>query len=352
MTSSVAVRRWNDASRLRCLDGWRGVSILIVLFGHFTPLPWINMGRVGVELFFVLSGRLMVEMLFVQKQALGPFFRRRIARVWPALATFVAVVSINPWGIVPWRVDALGIAATLSFSVNYVNLVADVATVFDHVWSLSVEEHSYVLLAVLAMAARRWVLNIPLLLGALALAAILNGTAQTLLGGLSYYQVYWRTDVRIASILMAGAVYLQVREDNHVLAGWQSYAPLFLAALGVAFNVHAVPDWLKYSLGTTCLALAVGTIDRANPRLLKLLEQPILVHFGLWSFSLYVWQQGFYVLKEDLPRTGEARLLLLACAVTCGLLSFYVVEQPCRRFLNRHWGRPPQGVPSAQVSTP
>ncbi len=333
-----------------CLDGWRGISILVVLFGHFTPLPWINMGRVGVELFFVLSGRLMAEMLFIQKQALGPFFRRRIARVWPALAAFVAVISANPLGIAAWRVEASDIAATLSFTVNYVNLMTNIATVFDHVWSLSVEEHSYVLLALLALAARRWVLNVPLLLGALALAAILNGTVQTLLGGLSYFQVYWRTDVRIASILMAGAVYLHVREKNYVLSGWQGYAPLFLAVLGVALNANVVPDWVKYSFGTACMALAIGTVDRANPRLIKLLEHPILVHFGLWSFSLYVWQQAFYVLKEDLPSTVVARLLLLSCAIACGLLSFYIVEQPCRRFLNRHWGRPLRQVSSTGAS--
>ncbi|WP_052389862.1 acyltransferase family protein [Belnapia moabensis] len=329
----------HPAERLPCLDGWRGVSILVLLFGHFTPLPWINMGRVGVELFFVLSGRLMADILFVQKAELGPFFRRRIARVWPALAVFVAVIALNPLGLEAWRLDAFDIAATLTFWVNYGNLYKNVATVFDHVWSLSVEEHSYVLLAGLALAARRWSLNVPMLLGALAVAAVANGALQTLIGGLHYFQVYWRTDVRIASILMAGAVYLRVREAGLVLPGWWGAAPLALGLLGLALNVQAAPDWLKYSAGTACFALAVAIFDRGHPLLARLIEHPVLQRFGLWSFSLYVWQQAFYVLKDDMPRSLDARLALLAGAVACGLISFYVVEQPCRRFLNRYWGR-------------
>ncbi|MBB6484382.1 acyltransferase family protein [Rhizobium lusitanum] len=60
------------------LDGWRGLAILIVLTGHFggdTVLP--GLASAGVDLFFVLSGRLMAEILFVRKIPLRLFFFRR-----------------------------------------------------------------------------------------------------------------------------------------------------------------------------------------------------------------------------------------------------------------------------------
>lgn len=74
--------------RVRVLDGFRGLAIVLVLVGHFLPLPGINLGRLGVELFFVLSGRLMAEILFERGARLGPFFQRRFARVYPTLLVF------------------------------------------------------------------------------------------------------------------------------------------------------------------------------------------------------------------------------------------------------------------------
>ena len=70
---------------------------------HFAPLPGINFGRMGVELFFVLSGRLMAEILFVRRFPIPAFFRRRIARVWPALFLFYQLSVIGTHGGFPTR---------------------------------------------------------------------------------------------------------------------------------------------------------------------------------------------------------------------------------------------------------
>jgi peptidoglycan/LPS O-acetylase OafA/YrhL len=56
----------SSRTRLAYLDGWRGLSIALVLIGHFVPVPGINLGVLGVEFFFVLSGRLMAEILFIE----------------------------------------------------------------------------------------------------------------------------------------------------------------------------------------------------------------------------------------------------------------------------------------------
>lgn len=53
--------------RWRELDGWRAAAIIGVLIGHFVQVPGFNAGRFGVELFFVLSGLLMAQLLFVKK---------------------------------------------------------------------------------------------------------------------------------------------------------------------------------------------------------------------------------------------------------------------------------------------
>jgi len=48
-----------ESSRMRYLDGWRGLAILLVLEGHFLSILPLNTGRLGVDVFFCLSGFLM-----------------------------------------------------------------------------------------------------------------------------------------------------------------------------------------------------------------------------------------------------------------------------------------------------
>ena len=103
MTETVAIRRGPSSpalehvqqrSRLAYLDGWRGLSITLVLIGHFFPVPGINLGVLGVEFFFVLSGRLMAEILFIERYPLKKFFKRRFSRIYPALLVYVLVTMV------------------------------------------------------------------------------------------------------------------------------------------------------------------------------------------------------------------------------------------------------------------
>ncbi|MDR3508348.1 MAG: acyltransferase [Caulobacteraceae bacterium] len=320
------------AARLSYLDGWRGLSILAVLAGHFAPLGVFNTGRLGVEMFFVLSGRLMAELLFVERVPLSAFLRRRIARVWPALFVFVLIMAVVFHGPGALHVPALDVLAALTFTANYVRIHVHNMGVLDHIWSLCVEEWAYLLLAGVALAVRRGIVGPTLALAALALAGVVQGALLSA-RGLDYYAVYWRTDVRMASILMAGAVFLVLRGER-IAAAWPRWAPVALGLVGVALNAAVVPDVIKYSLGTLCLALAVASLDHAPGAILRALSHPVLARIGLWSFSLYLWQHPFFRLIGRAPEP-----VLLAGAVLCALVSFYGIEQPARRWLNARWGR-------------
>ena len=83
-----------QSHRLDYLDGWRGLAISLVLIGHFyTGSPGF-LGRLGVDVFFVLSGFLMSGLLFVQRQPLRIFYRRRISRVLPAFVIYVVAIYL------------------------------------------------------------------------------------------------------------------------------------------------------------------------------------------------------------------------------------------------------------------
>lgn len=321
----------NQSRHLRYLDGWRGVAIASVLAGHFFYVPLINMGRFGVELFFVLSGRLMAEILFVKKLSLPDFFRRRIARVWPALLVFLLAIGILSRIRSYLHVTGFNLWAALIVIANYTGAFGYRCAVLDHIWTLCIEEHTYLLLGLIAVWTRRTGANPATICLTGAGFCVLSGAFQTIVLHKDYYAVYWRTDARASSILLSCGLFLafQKKQGFHL-----SFVPVVMGFIGFLLNLDPVPDVLKYSLGSTCLAFAVCLIDKAPAGILNILSQTILIRLGLWSFSLYLWQQPFAMFYGI-----SHPYFALPALIICTLASFYLVEQPARRHLNTHWGK-------------
>ena len=165
------------------LDNWRGWAIIFVIGGHFAHVPAVDAGRVGVELFFVLSGRLMADLLFVRQTPIPTFFQRRFTRVLPLSLLFVATAWFAfPPG--PLYLPDRAALASLGMLVNYTQLIGASAPVTDHYWSLCVEEHSYLVLSVVAVGSLSSYERLPrrttsLLVAGLIIQTTKTGTAAT-----------------------------------------------------------------------------------------------------------------------------------------------------------------------------
>jgi peptidoglycan/LPS O-acetylase OafA/YrhL len=318
----------NHLTRYAYLDGWRGLSILAVLIGHFLNIHGFNAGRFGVEMFFVLSGRLMAEILFIKHTPLPSFFKRRISRVWPALFVFI----IAMWVIfgrteTDLHVGYQSVLATLTFTYNYYSIYVSHTPVLDHIWSLCIEEHTYILLALIAFLSRKYQFDPTKPLIALCLIFLANGALLTFGQHLDYYNVYWRSDTRSASILIGVISFLLFNHSDKKVHPLTSIA---LLALAIAFNLNPIPDPVKYSLGTICVAIAICTIKELPDYLMKFLCHPWLTRIGLISFSLYLWQQPCYKMIHQ----GHPRVFLLAAALIIAAFSYHFIEVPVRKFLN------------------
>ncbi len=312
------------------LDNWRGWAIIFVLAGHFGHIPGADVGRVGVELFFVLSGRLMADLLFVKQTPIPTFFYRRFTRVLPLslLFVFTAWISFSPG---PLFLPDKAALASAGMVVNYTQLIGISAPVTDHYWSLCVEEHSYLTLALIAILVRRS--------GAdksarpayfcLALAGlmILNGV-RLWLANHNYYMTYWRSDVRAASIFLS--VSLRVLHVNDKLDFMRrAWVPIVAFAAGMALNWNHVPEPLKYSLGSLAIAISVNSLEHAPAFGRKFLSSRLIGWVGVISYSLYIWQQPFFY---SINRFGA--LPMVAFAVAVSVLSYYMIEHPVRFKLN------------------
>ncbi len=329
------------------LDGWRGVAILGVLFDHFVTRSYLNLGRFGVEMFFVLSGMLMADILFVKRTPVPTFFARRFARIYPAMAVFATLVFA--FALLTGLADVPGpaYASVLTLTANYVCVFWRRTYDYDHIWSLCVEQHTYFVLGLVA-ALGRWRGGRPVPLAAgLAGLAILDGAVFTWGFDWRYNDVYWRTDVRGASILIGAVAFMTVRGAS---AGWRArlarpWLCPGLAAASLLLNVNDVPDPVKYSLGTVAVAFCAATLAQA-PRWFQLaFDNRALTAVGAASYSIYLWQEPFNEVDGAL-----FKLELLPLGLLCGVVSYRYVEGPARRVLNRLTRSPPALPPEARAA--
>lgn len=201
----------------------------------------------------------------------------------------------------------------------------------DHLWSLCVEEHSYLLLAFIAIAVVREPRSAMIVLLAIGFAAMANGIVRAAMLEVWFPKVAWRTDVQIAPLFVAGGFYLAARRFNFMQKSWISPACF---VLGFAVKLCFDQILIHFALGTLLLALAIATIDFAFIGFKALLEPLPLRQVGLWSFSLYLWQQPLYKMAHmDLVPVGIA----LLAALGIGIASFYLVEVPMRKTINERW---------------
>ncbi|TDD70319.1 acyltransferase [Actinomadura darangshiensis] len=342
---------------LPALDGLRGLAILGVLLFHTGHLPG---GFLGVDLFFALSGYLITDLLLREAEASGTvslvaFWGRRVRRLLPALATMLAGVTVLVWAAGPPDMVRAALSDGPWVQLNLVNwhLLAESAgywdrfgpgRVFEHLWSIAVEEQFYlvwpVLVLVIARCGRhadRWVAITAALVsaGSLALMIMLVAPADPT-------RVYTGTDTRAFSLLLGALV--ATRTVRAVLARatvrWAGAVSAVLAAgIGAAWSLAdgTTSLWL-FNGGlfahSAAAAVLIGLCVQA-PRsgVAKALSWRPLRWSGLISYSLYLWHWPVIVLLSP-ERTGLGGWpwTAVVCAVSIGLaaLSKYLLEDPIR----------------------
>ncbi|WP_404713476.1 acyltransferase family protein [Sphingomonas sp. MMS24-J13] len=328
-------------NRLGYLDGWRGLAILSVLIGHFLNLPIILFGRLGVELFFALSGRLMAEILFEKQFPLGKFISRRFSRIFPALLAFVIVLMIATrltiWPVESQPVAVSTAASVLTFTYGYLrDVVVLPQHILEHTWSLAVEEHAYFILAFVAFLGRKHIARPAVFILIIALASIIDGSLRTYAFHQDYYQAYWVTDSKLSSIFLPAFIYLHRDTLISWLGRGAPIAAIIAGGIGVLLFYHNVPTVVTYTLAPLMFGISMACLPVAHEWLIAVLENRVVRQIGLMSYSIYLWQQPFMALGEQ--KGLLVRLALLVPVLGCAAISYYGVERPARRWLNARIG--------------
>lgn len=297
------------------LDQWRGVALLLVLVSHgfyFTDRVH-GVGRVGVNLFFFISGLLVYRSLARSPDG-GAFWWRRAKRICPALAAFVVVML--PVTVLFNEVSGYreALPAALLFSIDYWPAVPPRS--LGHLWSIACEMQFYALAPVIFLLGNRARLG-------LLFVFVVAGMAAPVLDpdGLRKYHFEYA-----AWPLMLG---FSCEQWKGSLARIPRAALLSRAALVVFGGSLGL---MAFGIETKTAVIAGGTLILVPCLLGYLADEAIpgalgrlLAWLGQRTYSIYLWQQPLTIcnyLPVALQPLGAAASTLV------GALSFRWFEQP------------------------
>lgn len=313
-------------SRLPSLDGWRALSILLVLGGHservyhYSPkwLPvfhWFD-GGLGVLCFFVISGFLITWLMLVENDRLGRislkhFYIRRALRILPVFYTFLLTVAALQY-FTPYSQNWVEWIGNLTFTQNFI----DSPHTTGHLWSLSVEEQFYLLWPVTLVCLIKCGANNRHILGFLALPLLAAPFCRVLghnpsstmfvplLAGRSFFSYF-----DLLAVGCACAVYLaNVRRRDCQKTIFHTHRRAILFAGLVLVLIPYVLDNINDShLILRILRVTVIPSFEALGFALLMLQSVFLPDWGIYrilnwrwvcqigvlSYSIYIWQQIF-----------------------------------------------------------
>ena len=267
------------------LDGFRFLAVLVVFLGHVGLSSRIP-GGFGVTVFFFLSGYLITTLLTREHDrhgriAFGAFFARRAVRLLPPLLVTLAAAAVLAWfGLVRGDLDPRTFASQILFYYNYYAIYGDAGTSvggFALLWSLSVEEHFYLIWPALFLFFARDRLRISHLL-ALLVAILAWRGYRFLAWGDSEWVIYSLTDTRFDSLLYGCLLaLLEWRGQARRLFPASTGAALALCGLGLAVILASFlwrdalfRSTLRYSLqGIALMPIFHYAVSRADSPLAR-----------------------------------------------------------------------------------
>lgn len=339
----LADREASHDQRLRVLDGWRGISILLVLACHMLPLgpkAWdLNecAGLMGMSIFFTLSGFLITSTL-IRSPNVPTFLIRRFARIIP-LAWLASLVYLAMQGM-----SADHYFNTLLFTVNYrFEYLTPLTSPF---WSLCVEVHFYLTVALLVgMLGVRALLLLPVIGFAVTLIRVQQGA-----------HVGIETHLRVDEIL-AGASLALVWSGmlggrvGQKIANLLRTCPLILAGIVFVVSSHSVGNGLMYArpyLGAMVVGITLFTPARPRP----ILTSRALRYIAEISFALYVIHpvtRFGWLSSGDTVERYLKRPLCFVITFALAHLSTFHFERHCiavGKWLSAKWNRSESPLPN------
>jgi peptidoglycan/LPS O-acetylase OafA/YrhL len=371
ITNNIKIDGPNNLPNYRAdIDGLRAVAILSVVLFHAFP-SFLHGGFVGVDVFFVISGFLISNIIFrelhLNKFSFLDFYIHRAKRIFPSLIVVLISSYLIGWFVLlPDEFMQLGkhIAAGAGFvqnfilrkEVGYFETAADLKPLL-HLWSLAIEEQFYLLFPLLIFAAWRSklfvfiaIISLTAISFSLNIFGVTSNPVKTfflpqtriweLLAGsiLAYFQFFKKDDYKklVFTNLIEKLPSKSFKNNNNIINKRKDIISaigllLIVIAILYANKEKAFPGWLALLpvSGTTLLILAGtdGIINRT------ILSSKFFVFVGLISYPLYLWHWpilAFAKIIEGQELSYIIRIIAIFSSFLLAWLTYKFIEKPIR----------------------
>lgn len=345
-------------------DGIRTIAVIGVIFYHLFP-NIVKGGYLGVPVFFVISGYLIVDLLrqewdVTHKIDLKSFYFRRMKRLYPAL---IGVLVLSASYITLFQRNLLNnlrgvVVSSLLYFNNYWQIENQLSyfdrfhnpNPFTHLWSLSVEGQNYLILPLIFLLFYQVIRKKRNLATFFLLGSILSAIWMAICfkPGIDPTAVYDSTFTRLSSIWL-GASLAIVWPSNRLKTQISVQAKKTLDIAGVVALLGIIISFLTLSAQSRFLyyggmylvsilsAVLVAATAHPGADFNRFLTNPVFDYIGKRSYGIYLYQFPVMIFYESVVKNINHYLWLhtiveVALILAVSELSYRLIEVPCRRY--------------------
>lgn len=348
-----------EETKFNGLNGLRAISIVLVICNHiglqttlFNNLQQIKIlspfilflqdGHLGVNIFFVISGFLITSLLIREEAIAGTislrnFYMRRTLRIFPAyyfLLLVYLILQLSGYLFIDNNSWLTAITYTKYF--NW-----DLGWYTSHAWSLSIEEHFYLLWPLFFVYGKK--IKKYFVIGLILAVPFVRLYTW-------YYPVSWINDLTIFTRIdaIATGCLLAFYKDSIISKIQSQLIIYFSTAICSLLLLRYLPpyaakvdlDFIFVALGITHGTIAnfliaiivLYTITAKKGLWFSSLNSKVFNYIGILSYSIYLWQQLFISPYKHWETTFPQNLLFVLLAA---LFSYYLVEKPFLKLKNK-----------------
>jgi peptidoglycan/LPS O-acetylase OafA/YrhL len=286
--------------KIETLDGLRGFAILMVIYHHlphiegwtvFNRLPsLLHFGYLGVDVFFVLSGFLITRILINEKKkntfSFKIFYFKRALRIFPIYYLVLIVIGIT----YSWN----GMLPNVFYVSNYYYSFNTVPHPLRHTWSLSVEEHFYLVWPLVLhfftlpraeKIIKYWLPAVAIISAIVTVFVFEDKLAQAL--------IYRGTQYRILTLSIGGIFAFKEEKISQLKPLYLFFAAVLLMILYYFIDLPGIFNTLlNFTLLTIVSAfifLFALNIEHTKSFTRKIFVNPVITFIGKISYGLYLY---------------------------------------------------------------
>lgn len=336
----------------RDIQGMRAIAVLLVVLFH-GAVPGFAGGFVGVDIFFAISGYLIVPHLTAeversQRIDLLAFYARRFRRLLPGAAAMIVVTLILGMLLASGFEQTRYLGAAVATAVYASNLwflfrsgdyfSADTeSNPFLHTWSLAVEEQFYIVIPILIVLAyklnRRYGVHAVLIAASLVTYVVCVRISATDATTAFYSPVtrVWEFGAGALAGLLDGH-WRNARKGTAEVLGWTGFLLVMVSATMFLTKQSVFPGYLATIPIAGSVAMLVSGRIRPDSAMARAFSAAPLQWFGERSYSLYLWHWPLLVFAGKLFPDGGlgVRAGAIALSVMLGAASYTLIENPAR----------------------